>query len=475
MNEIKGTATTNEADKTYEEMLRNLGGVGINMPNLENYDQSLYGQGGTFTPQIEYQNLLYKQGLSDAEKTRQYNVGQAEQQYQQYLNPNASYMSGMARSGVSGGYSDYLQGKAYEQMVGAKQSAQQSYADYVRGLGKTYAENVLGIQQQALEYNKAKTQQQTAEYSNYLNNPELITSKESLENIIAQGGYTDEQATTLRNAWTRQQQEAYEPDVSKPLSEIQKETESFDETAKANAVKNWEQSLWNTVISSPQYTDESGVFNEDAMFDDLERQVKSGTVDQSQLDAIKNRYSANVLASYDVTQMEYQNKDGAIKDIEAEKGLTDEAKATLKSQIEQYFAPFVKAEKLWGRLFNPIDQVDINSTNFSVNSFGEFKGSEKEDSEQTQYINKLLEDAKNGKIEEGQFINANYGKVSEKANFVYIGDGKFVKMEEKVSGVPVFVDSKENASKVDGSKAVPLYIPEGYQIKKGYSGRIEKK
>ena len=83
----------------------------------------------------------------------------------------------------------------------------------------------------------------------------------------------------------------------------------------------------------------------------------------------------------------------------------------------------------------------------------------KQGDEQEIYAQKIISDAKAGKIKVGQIVSMNYGAVwNGYCNFVYLGDGKFRKCDEDI------------APQKYGEE---LYIPEGYKLG-GMSGSIRK-
>lgn len=117
----------------------------------------------------------------------------------------------------------------------------------------------------------------------------------------------------------------------------------------------------------------------------------------------------------------------------------------------------VHYEDLYGvNISDDANVVNINGTSFSSSMFGDYWGTGRENSNQSNYINKIVTDAKAGKIKEGQTIKANLGvEFSDYGVYIYLGNG-------------IFIEAPPGAISRGGT----LYVPDGY---KETAGRVQKK
>lgn len=117
----------------------------------------------------------------------------------------------------------------------------------------------------------------------------------------------------------------------------------------------------------------------------------------------------------------------------------------------------VHYEDLYGvNISDDANVVNINGTSFSSSMFGDYWGTGRENSNQSNYINKIVADAKAGKIKEGQTIKANLGvEFSDYGVYIYLGNG-------------IFIEAPPGATSRGGT----LYVPDGY---KETAGRVQKK
>ena len=106
------------------------------------------------------------------------------------------------------------------------------------------------------------------------------------------------------------------------------------------------------------------------------------------------------------------------------------------------------------------EDATVNVNEDGIDEFGAFFGMGRDDSNQHEYLEAVVKDAKDGKIKEGQYIIPNYGKHLDKRSYVYqyLGNGRFKKIErDKVS----VGKGREMHESLD------VYTPEGYEYKDG--------
>lgn len=95
--------------------------------------------------------------------------------------------------------------------------------------------------------------------------------------------------------------------------------------------------------------------------------------------------------------------------------------------------------------------ISINTDNFL--DFGKFKGSDSIYSEQNKYIEKVIESAKAGKLENGTLVNMNYGKGTPKL-YLYL-NGKFYDANNNLT---IYSDAEKNRKEPITNKNIDLYF-----------------
>lgn len=150
----------------------------------------------------EYYKYAYDVGVQNAERTRYNDIQNARVTYNQFINPYGAVANQQAQAGFTGGgYSQFLQGQAYQSMIDSQNAArateaatkQTLYGDYLKGMA---------------EYNQAEKnkQEQTAvAAADLLNNIGTYSSLEAVDAALDALNITDAaQRKTYTDAWNNQ-------------------------------------------------------------------------------------------------------------------------------------------------------------------------------------------------------------------------------------------------------------------------------
>lgn len=89
--------------------------------------------------------------------------------------------------------------------------------------------------------------------------------------------------------------------------------------------------------------------------------------------------------------------------------------------------------------------------------------------EAVKYVYKILNDAKEGKIQPGQIVQLNYRNTTSSTNYVYmyLGGTTFAKVKPQTYYITDDVRNPTYYIKTGNGKTVPYYIPEGYRATYG--------
>ncbi len=117
----------------------------------------------------------------------------------------------------------------------------------------------------------------------------------------------------------------------------------------------------------------------------------------------------------------------------------------------------MKAESYGVKAGGITNTIDVYAKNFNSKDFGDYLSGDT----QTKYTNKIIADAKAGKIKEGQLVIMNYGAtLADMGICMYLGNGVFVKLTNnearRYAGNGVYI------SDIDLKKLA--YLPNGYYI-----------
>lgn len=213
--------------------------------------------------------------------------------------------------------------------------------------------------------------------------------------------------------------------------------------ARAN-ILNSSNSATNDIISEYRKAVAESNIETNAAIAEIDAQREAS--DESGVTAYDN-FTA-LLEGYQAGQLDFETLENKYKEIlEKDKTAFDsEEYELLKTQYEQHLKDY--------------EDTTVNVYNDSIDEFGKFFGMGRENSNQHDYLENIVADAKAGKIKEGQYIIPNYGKHLDKRSYVYqyLGNGRFKKIERDVISVGKGRQAHES---------LDVYTPEGYDYKDG--------
>lgn len=150
----------------------------------------------------EYYKYAYDVGVQNAERTRYNDIQNARVTYNQFINPYGAVANQQAQAGFTGGgYSQFLQGQAYQSMIDSQNMARAKEAVTKQDLYGKYLEGIA-------EYNQAeqnKQEQNSIAAADLLNNIGNYSSLEAVDAALDALNITDEtQRKTYTDAWNNQ-------------------------------------------------------------------------------------------------------------------------------------------------------------------------------------------------------------------------------------------------------------------------------
>lgn len=378
----------------------------------------------------------------------------------------------------------------------------------------SYSENISKTDEALVKYKQEQSDKQDSYYANLLNFANNGTyTADQLAQLGAQYGLNEEQLATLQNAanqYKTDKNNAYYTDLlsyanngaysADQLSQLgstygldetqiksltdaankytaDKQAANYNQLASnfAGSVDYLKSAKENGDISETQYNQlvemyqktnyeqySSDVTSGAADTAAIDRAFKNGEISQSQYNTLKSEWNKNVDTSDSFFNYNGSNLDyGSAKEVyEAVINNSWCDEATKKAITDTYYKAYGvdMAKELRGsKVSNSANVVNIND-GYSSKQWGDYSGIDKSSDWQYTYAQKIVEDAKAGKIAVGQVVSMNVGSVwSDYGNYVYVGNGVFVKYESK---------SPKNIDNV--------YIPDGYKIG-GANSSIQKK
>lgn len=369
---------------------------------IPTYDAYIYIK-EAYEKEKELIEKLKQEAIERAEAERKRKVLDAAASYEQNKATYGANAERLASMGLTGsGYSEYINQQAYAAQRGDKQAA------------NALAESTkLEINRQAdldkmdaeLSYTQNMANKADEILNTYTNTLDAINKsggnfdKSILDTMLKNGKLDKDSYDRLVNHYAKSVAEA---DTSEKLDELREQGAISDVTYQ-DIIKDWNDTLDTTV----------------------------------------NTFSGLDYAS---DKEKYENY---LKDNRT----SDENKAKLKASFTRAYAKDIAKEFAGESVIG--GTVDIKSTSYNSKQWGAFNDSGKANSEQEKLIAQYVDDAKNGKIEVGQFIVTNYGMVQgDYGVYVYVGEGVFVKCSN---------DARNNYNR---------YVPEGYKV--GANNTIRK-
>jgi hypothetical protein len=495
------------------------GGVPTVSGQPTNYGNLMGGGNSSVPPDMsnatipEYYKYAYDVGMQNAERTRNNAVQNARAQYNQFINPYGAVANQQAQAGFTGGgYSQFLQGQAYQSMIDSQNAArateaatkQTLYGDYLKGMA---------------DYNQKQQEKQDLNQksaADLLNNIGTYSSLEAVNSALDALGITDEtQRKTYTDAWTNQNQqniaknqvafntyisgnsEDGEPQNEQDIiayakalgldensAEVQNAITSFKQGQNygklenivslegEQAEKGWEDFFgesggYNTLndeqkaeankafsdwLINNAFTDANGNVSAEGFFTDENGKAYTEEFARRKLqEELANPHYSQQLKN--LIQAEFNNK--------YQGGKTDEQISKEASDLKQRNEIISNARNLNKdvEIKDDANVVNINSKTFSLTDFGKFNDSGTGKGEQDTYLKATIEGLKSlGKEAVGKIILPNYGKNKGDIDaYMYVGSGRFVKIEvDKYGwgGLDIFIpNGYENSTSIDAGSS----------------------
>lgn len=418
----------------------------------------------------------------------------------------------------------YAQQRGDVQNANAVAAAERTAAESEAGQKKlsaelSYSENIAKADEALIQYKQQESDKKDSYYANLINYANNGTyTADQLAQLGAQYGLSDEQLTTLQQAAAQYKTDknnsyytellsyanngAYSADQLSQLGSTygldetqiksltdaankytaDKQAANYNQLASnfAGSVDYLESAKNNGDISETQYnqlvemyqktnyeqysTDvTSGVADTTA----IDRAFKNGEISQSQYNTLKSEWNKNVDTSdaffnYNGSALDYNSAKEAYNAVINNSWCDEATKKAITDTYYKTYAVNIGKELLGGKVSDGANTVNINS-GYSSKQWGNFNGIDDKSDWQYTYAQKIVEDAKAGKIAVGQVVTMNVGSVwNDYGCYAYVGNGMFVKCECSGSSDP---------KKTYGDK---LYIPDGYKIG-GINSSIQRK
>lgn len=449
--------------------------------------------------------------LKEAEIYKERAAADAQASYMQNMSTYGVNAENMAQMGLTGGgYSDYLNAQAYSQKRGEMQTASANEAAMKQQAETTYGDNIAALNKDLFTYQETqKTNKQTGYNTllGYAMDANSGMTEETIRAIAKNIGLSGEEIQSIINTMNTAQSTAKGEYANNALTALIADLQNpntngnYTEAGIRALGKQWgwtgEQiqqavDVWNDSAkkgAEVSLDGESGTF-------DIKQEIKN-IQDGLYVDSSGNPYTwefihetilrarnagekvtdediANAKAAYDrwifykqgnVTTENYY--DAQYGDKEANAQITrDMTTEQLKQDAKNKVGDMLGYAKGY---YDKYGALDIYASGFKPEDFGNVVDADDPDSKQGKYTQKIIDDAKAGKIPVGSFVTMNYGaSAGDNGNYIYMGDGIFVKLPWNGS---IKSAIKDYASQFGDFS---VYIPDGYKLG-GWSGTIREK
>lgn len=377
----------------------------------------------------------YLNSMKEAEKYRERASADAQASYLQNMSTygiNAETMSQMGLTG--GGYSDYLNSQAYAQQRSDMQTAEKNALAMEQQANTTYQDAIAQLNQESTTaYTKLlENAQNPNTYGNY--------TEEGIRAMANQFGWSDTQTQEAINVW-KQAKESAELAMG----------ESGDTIVMDDIIKS---------VQNGEFVNETGQpYSWEEIKEMLYRERNNGaTVTDEDIEKAKQAY--DVWISYKngkITSDEYYNAlngDTTANEQVSNATNAEVFKAEAKNQVGEMLG-YAEGK------YDKYNAVSIYSSSYKASDFGKYVGVNNSSSKQSEYIQKIVDDAKANKIPVGSVVRMNYGVGDiDASNYIYMGKGVFVELP--LTYADAYPESKNFST----------YVPDGY--KKNLYGNIQK-
>lgn len=438
--------------------------------------------------------------LREAEIYKERAARDAQASYLQNMSTYGVNAENMAKMGLTGGgYSDYLNAQAYAQKRSDMQTASANELALKQQAENTYADGIAALNKDLFTYQDTQRQNKTESYNKllgYAMDTESGLTEETIRAMGKNAGLSEEEIqsviNTMNTAQSNEKGEYSNDAFTALIADLQNPTAygNYSEAGIRALGKQWgwtdEQiqqavDIWNGKKNDTEVSldGESGAF-------DIKQEIKN-IQDGLYVDNSGNPYTweyihemllrarnagenvtdtdiANAKAAYDkwifykqgnaTTENYYDalyGKEEANSQISRDM-TTKQLKQDAKNKVGNMLG-FGKGA------YNKYSALDIYESGFKPKDFGDFVDADDPDSKQGKYTQKIIDDAKANKIPVGSFVTMNYGASgSDNGNYIYMGDGIFVKLPWSGS---IRAAIKDYASQFGDFS---VYVPDGYKL-----------
>ncbi len=374
-----------------------------NGPNYMDQLRSLYNS--LYGSNIDAANSAYAQLKAEAERQALIKKGQAHTRkvtMGKYV-PETLRAMGLKNNGL-----------AADALIGID-------ANYMRYLMQALAQE---------ENAKAEASRYLAEQTRAANN------QKALWNIELLGKQQD--------AWTMLQQMAASGDYGEEFLQNYGYSWGFDKNQVGNTLD-----VYKKVLAKQEAEKAAAEKAEQQLIIDAQNSLTTGYINNIDIDPDTTLMAAQASLLYgEITRDQYNQI----------KAKYDEIYAVEKQGIEVNDESFAisKAKNIASglgvKVYDNPKVVNVNDIAYNSSQFGFHFDTGKAGSKQENYVEKIVSDAKAGKIKEGQVVMINYGSALGGHNaYIYVGNGYFVTVPVGAGKMNSKTDKYENC-----------YIPEGY-------------
>lgn len=408
------------------------------------------------------------------------------------VDAQASYAQNMATYGTNaetlaqmglqgGGYSDYINSQAYAQKRADVQQANVTEQAAKAQNNATYEDALAELNKSELEYKEkqqekaeSKQDKQSSIYASLwegATNPNSGYTADGIAAIGREYGLSETQIAELQSIVAQTQAKSETDRQAAKYSELVSRiagatSKDLLDTALSN--KDITQEQYNSLLKTYQERNynsfTSDITNGITDTASIDMAFNNGDITQEQYNSLKTKWNNEIDTSDKFFYgHDYESAKQAYNAVIGNSWCTDAVKNELRSSFYKAYESDITKESVAANGFNSDKAdgkiVDINSSKYSVTSWGDYRGAGKND-EQDQLVNAYVKAAKEGKIAVGQVCKLNYGAcASDEGYYIYIGDGKFVHYKETPGNM------QDYKSK--------YYVPDGF--KWSGNGSIKKK
>lgn len=408
------------------------------------------------------------------------------------VDAQASYAQNMATYGTNaetlaqmglqgGGYSDYINSQAYAQKRADVQQANVTEQAAKAQNNATYEDALAELNKSELEYKEkqqekaeSKQDKQSSIYASLwegATNPNSGYTADGIAAIGREYGLSETQIAELQSIVAQTQAKSETDRQAAKYSELVSQiagatSKDLLDTALSN--KDITQEQYNSLLKTYQEQNynsfTSDITNGITDTASIDMAFNNGDITQEQYNSLKTKWNNEIDTSDKFFYgHDYESAKQAYNAVIGNSWCTDAVKNELRSSFYKAYESDITKESVAANGFNSDKAdgkiVDINSSKYSVKSWGDYRGAGKND-EQDQLVNAYVKAAKEGKIAVGQVCKLNYGAcASDEGYYIYIGDGMFVHYKETPGNM------QDNKSK--------YYVPDGF--KWSGNGSIKKK